>query len=169
MAVRHQHTTAAGEAAASPTSASASSPGISSSNYNFGGDDGVRIDPRCLPSTIPGITREELAARIVQYHSQQSKLAKEMSDKALAHDVELMRRSLSPSSFAEYMARLEKEQQAAVKEEAKMAAMSPLELHQYRQKKRRQAIRYEWYKTFLVLVAIAGSIAFLFSLFIFFK
>ncbi|CAG9582444.1 conserved hypothetical protein [Leishmania major strain Friedlin] len=169
MAVRHQHATAADEAAASSISASASSPSISSSSGNLGGDDGVRIDPRRLPSTIPGMTQEELAARIVRYHSQQSKLAQEMSEKALAHDVELMRRSLSPSSFAEYMARLEKEQQAAVKEEAKMAAMSPVELHQYRQRKRRQAVRYEWYKTFLVLVAIAGSIAFLFSLFIFFK
>ncbi|CBZ30644.1 conserved hypothetical protein [Leishmania mexicana MHOM/GT/2001/U1103] len=168
MAVR-QHATATGEAAASATSASASSPGISSSCGDLGGDDGIRIDPRRLPSTIPGITQEELAARIVQYHSQQSKLAQEMSSKALAHDVELMRRSLSPSSFAEYMARLEKEQQAALKEEAKMAAMSPVELHQYRQRKRRQAVRYEWYKTLLVLVAIAGSITFLFSLFIFFK
>ncbi|GET92602.1 hypothetical protein, conserved [Leishmania tarentolae] len=169
MTLRHQHTTATGETAEASTSAAAFSPGVSSSSSYVIGDKGVRIDPRLLPSTIPGITQEELAARIVQHHSQQSKLAQEMSANELAHDVELMRRSLLPSAFAEYMARLEKEQQALAKEEAKMAAMSPVELHQYRQKKRRQAVRYEWYKTFLLLVTMAGSIAFLFSLFVFFK
>ncbi|KAG5466677.1 hypothetical protein LSCM1_00846 [Leishmania martiniquensis] len=168
-AVRLQHTAPTGGIAAASTGAATSSGGTSSSTDSLGGDDGVRIDPHRLPSTIPGMTQEELAARIAQYHSQQSKLVREMSAKALAHDVELMRRSLSPSSFAEYMARLEKEQQSAAKEEAKMAAMSPIELHQYRQKKRRQALRYEWYKTFLLLFALTSSSLFLFALLVFFK
>ncbi|AIO01712.1 hypothetical protein LPMP_340860 [Leishmania panamensis] len=163
------HAAPSGEAVVTSTSASASSPRTSSSSGNLGSDNGMCIDPRRLPNTIPGITQEELAARITQYHAQQAKLAREISAKALAHDVELMRRSMTPNSFAEYMVRLEKEQQAAVKEEAKMAAMSPVELHQYRQKKRRQAVRYEWYKTFLLLSSLAGSTVFLFSLFIFFK
>ncbi|KAG5467208.1 hypothetical protein CUR178_00849 [Leishmania enriettii] len=168
-AVRLQHTTPAGEIAAASTSAAASSEGACSSSDSLGGDDGVRIDPHRLPSTIPGITQEELAARIVQYHSQQSKLAREVSAKALARNVELMRRSLSPDSFAEYMARLEKEQQATAREEAKMAAMSPIALHQYRQRKRRQAVRYEWYKTFLMFFTLIGSSVFLFALLLFFK
>lgn len=115
------------------------------------------------------MSQEELAARITQYHAEQSRQAGEVSAKAVAHEVELMRRSLSPAAFAEFMARVEVEQQAAAREAAKMAAMSPLELHQYQQKKRRQAVRYEWYKTFLMFFALAGSTGFLFFFFVFFE
>ncbi|KAG5492510.1 hypothetical protein JKF63_01088 [Porcisia hertigi] len=168
MAVRLQHATPTREATVPSTSAHESSPSVSSSHDNLGGDD-VRIDPRRLPGTIPGITQEELAARIVKYHSQRSRQVKEMSAKAVAQEVELMRRSLSPNAFAEYMAHLEEKQKAAAAEEARMAAMSTVELHHYQQKKRRQAARYQWYKTFLVISALLGSTVFLFSLFLFFK
>ncbi|KAK7194660.1 hypothetical protein NESM_000384900 [Novymonas esmeraldas] len=171
MAVRCQHATPV-SASASLASAGAPSSGDGTSSSSGGSSSAggdVRVDPRLLPSTIPGITQEELAARIAHYHSEKSKLAGEASAKALAQEIELMRRSLSPNAFVEYMGRLETQQRAAAREDAKMAAMSPVELHQYQQKKRRQAVRYEWYKMFLLLFAIVGSTAFLFSLFLFFE
>lgn len=133
------------------------------------GGSGVHIDPRRLPSTIPGISQEELAARITAYHTKKAHEASVLSNKALSEEVELMRRSLSPNDFAAYMQSLEKGMAAAAKEQAKLAAMSPVELHQYQQKKKRQAVRYEWYKTFLMIFALVGSTALLFSLFVFFK
>ncbi|KPA85969.1 putative mitochondrial hypothetical protein [Leptomonas pyrrhocoris] len=131
--------------------------------------DGIQIDPSRLPSTIPGISQEELAARITAYHTKKAQEAKEWSSKALTQEVELMRRSLSPNNFEAYMQDLEKGMAAAAKEQAKLAAMSPVQLHQYQQKKKRQAVRYEWYKTFLMFFALVGSTAFLFSLFLFFE
>jgi hypothetical protein len=131
--------------------------------------DGVHVDPRRLPSTIPGVSQEELAARITAYHTQKAQEASELSSKAVAQEVELMRRSLSPSDFEAYMQSLEKGMAAVAKEQAKLAAMSPVELHQYQQKKKRQAVRYEWYKTFLMIFALLGSTALLFSLFLFFE
>ncbi|KPI84383.1 hypothetical protein ABL78_6564 [Leptomonas seymouri] len=131
--------------------------------------DGVHIDASRLPSTIPGISQEELAARITAYHTKMAWEASELSSNALAQEVELMRRSLSPDAFEAYMRDLEKGMAAAAKEQAKLAAMSPLELHQYQQKKKRQAVRYEWYKTFMMIFALVGSTALLFSLFLFFE
>lgn len=167
-ATRRQHTSAADPATAS-ASASASATTSTVGDGEPGDKGGVHVDPRRLPSTIPGITQEELAARITAYHTKKVQEANELSAKSLTQEVELMRRSLSPNDFEEYMANLEKDMAAAAKEQAKLAAMSPLELHQYQQKKKRQAMRYEWYKTFLMVVALVGSTAFLFSLFVFFE
>lgn len=168
---RNQHAGSAAAAGSAETTAKAetSSPHQQQQQQSSEGGNGVHVDPRRLPSTIPGISQEELAARITAYHSKKAQEASALSNKALTEEIELMRRSLSPNDFAAYMQSLEKGMAAAAKEQAKLAAMSPVELHHYQQKKRRQAVRYEWYKTFLMIFALVGSTALLFSLFLFFE
>lgn len=161
VAVTYRH--ASTDASTSTTTTTASSPHLSSSVAG-----GMHVDPRLLPNSIPGMSQEELAARITAFHSARSTQERAASAKNIADDIELMRRSLPPKDFAAYLQRIEAEQLVMAKEEAAMASMTPLQLHQYQMKKRRQLVRQEWYKTFLLLAAIIGSTFFLFSLFIFF-
>lgn len=166
-AVRLQHTAAAGASAHNTTADADAAAATPQSPAE--GNGALHVDPRRLPNTIPGISQEELAARITAYHTKKSQEASAFSSQALAQDVELMRRSLSPNDFEEYMTKVEQDMAAAAKEQAKLAAMSPLELHHYQMKKRRQAVRYEWYKSGMMLFALLGSTALLFSMFVFFK
>lgn len=151
-----------------------------------------KIDPRRLPSTIPGISQEELAARMEAHHSAimstTATAAATASASAassntphptgvsemhhpesmLTREVEVMRRALPPTEFAEYMRQVGRLQRAEARERVKIASMSPTQLYRYQQKKRRRRVWYEWGKTLMLLTACIGTGAVVLSLFAFF-
>ncbi|CAD2214585.1 hypothetical protein ADEAN_000203600 [Angomonas deanei] len=129
------------------------------------------IDLGRLPDTIPGVSREELAAMIERHHKEAEKEARAASAQAaklLTEEVELMRRSMSPEDFEKYIQRIHQVNDANLKEELKMAAMSPEQLHLYMMKKKREAAREGWKKMVMLVCVFIGTLISLFASFFMF-
>lgn len=126
------------------------------------------IDASRLPSTIPGVTPEELAAKL---QAQMEKaIAQEEADsgKRLAAEVQRMQLSLSPEAFETYLVELNQKLALEEKERAKFAAMTPTQQVLYAQRQRRFNRLKSSLNSVVLSIVFFGTIFCMFGLFWFF-
>ncbi|RNE99148.1 hypothetical protein TraAM80_08353 [Trypanosoma rangeli] len=126
------------------------------------------VDPKQLPDTIPGVSREELAERLEKYQQELSYKTSQLTARELANEIEMMRRALPPDQFHQFLQDVDSMAEKNEREVARLSAMSPQQLYRYHQRQRRrqrfQAIR----KNIMILVSLFGTIFFLFFFMFFF-
>ncbi|PBJ69589.1 hypothetical protein BCY84_19682 [Trypanosoma cruzi cruzi] len=126
------------------------------------------IDPKKLPNTIPGVSREELAERLERYQRELSYKAAQASARELADEIETMRRALPPEQFRQFLQDVDAMAEKNEKEIARLSAMSPQQLYRYHQRQRRRMRLQAIWKSVVLLVSIFGAVFFLFFLMFFF-
>ena len=112
-----------------------------------------------MPSTIPGVSREELQERLKQFHEKQSQSMRVDREKKLALQIDEMRRALPPEQFQEFLRGLEDQEHRTKAEEEKISAMSPEELFRYQRRQKRKAALREWWSVACLSGAFFGSLA----------
>lgn len=139
------------------------------SSNSSSSNDRPRVDPSRLPSTIPGVTQEELAAKMEAFRDRHAAMVGDAYQRTVAAETEVMRRSMSPEDFETYVAEIEATHAKAAFEAAKVAAMSPMQLHQYKKHMKRKLLLMEYWNWFLYIAVFIGSIFSIFYLFYFFE
>ncbi|KEG09886.1 hypothetical protein DQ04_04491040 [Trypanosoma grayi] len=159
-------------AAAATTTGSSSSSSSSSSNSNdeaHPSSSKFSIDPRRLPDTIPGVSREELAARLEKYQRELAYKAAQATSRELANEIDTMRRAMPPEQFRKFLHDLDAIEAKNAKEAARINAMSPSQLYRYQQRQHRRQWFRRFAKTLMLCVTFFGAIFFMFFLFFFFQ
>ncbi|RNF15185.1 uncharacterized protein Tco025E_05634 [Trypanosoma conorhini] len=126
------------------------------------------VDPKQLPDTIPGVSREELAERLDQYQQKLSYKAAQLTSRELANEIEMMRRALPPDQFQQFLHDVDSMTAKNELEMARLSAMSPQQLYRYHQRQRRRQRFQAAGKNLLVLVSLFGTIFCLFFFLFFF-
>ncbi|CCD15720.1 unnamed protein product [Trypanosoma congolense IL3000] len=133
-----------------------------------GAAHGFHVDPRRLPNTIPGIGREELAARLEKQQREFARKYEETRADDLVREIDTMRRAMPPEEFKRFLRGIEEAEAKDAREAAKTSAMSPMQLYRYQQRQRRRLQLQLFAKTVVIFVAIFGCVFFLFFFFFFF-
>ncbi len=110
-------------------------------------------DLRGLPSTIPGVSQEELAAKIRSFTARHD----EADAQRLVHNREallrLKRETLRPDDFEKFREELEKKEAAGMAEARRQSEMPPFEYQRYLEKKKKKLNRSQnfWVVVYFVL------------------
>ena len=105
-------------------------------------DDLRTMDPSTLPSTIPGVSREELAEKIKAYTAAHVKESKDGDAARRETLIRYKKNTLSEESFNHwYKNEFLLEEAVALVEAQKLADMSPSQLQRYLDKKKRRRNR----------------------------
>jgi hypothetical protein len=125
------------------------------------------VDLSALPSTIPGVSREELAERLRKMESMQRQQTMSAHRDSIAKQIDTMRRAMPPKQFKEFLRGLEEKEAKSMDEAEKVSHMTPTELYRYQLKKQRNQNILQWINLLALCAAFVLGIYFLFYFLIF--
>lgn len=126
------------------------------------------VDLSAIPSTIPGVSREELAEKLkAMQNIHQQKLSRQ-HEINFPRQIDTMRRAMPPAQFREFLESVEKKEAESLAEQEKMANMTPMQLFRYQQKKKRRENIAQWLNVFWLAFMVVSSTSLLLYFLIYF-